>query len=331
MKRSTLAVMALFAACSYAFGQEDPKRQYVVRPPNWVDVTFDTASEEFEADTGKKEIEQRWVKFDIAPDSEVLVSTAVHGVIRLRLASVLINEVEWKYAGESLLGNVPDDLIQVLKECDSLPPRMRAQFRPNLPTSLSAEISFSVFGTPIKSSYSPYPSPRPVSENPQKPYDRPAPLEPDEYQDERPAAAAGYAVVPKRNFAAHFGDYEYERTSEYEQIGKVLANFVEAETNKAEAVAQSFLPMILGNLGHEILALNLSNTEFDKLPQAMKDHIDQVVELQPMRFGFSSYEDYERARDAGFRLSIVPAVSVSVPNDSSAIRSSFPMTIRIRP
>lgn len=331
MKRSILTTIAMLAACAFAHGQEDPKRQYVVRPPNWVGVNFDTASQEFSDDVGKREIEQRWVKFEIAPDSEVLLSTAVHGVIRLRLASVLIQEVEWKYAGESLLGNVPDDLIQVLKKCDSLPPRMRAQFGSNLPTSISAEISFSVFGTPIKSSFTPYPSPRPLSENPQKPYERPAPLKPDEYADARPAALAGYTIEPKRQYAAHMGDYEYERTMEYEQIGKIVASFVDAETNKAESVAQSFLPMILGDLGHEILALNLTNTEFDKLPQAMKDHIDRVVGDQPARFGFSSFEEYEKARDAGFRLSIVPAVSVTIPNDSSAIRSSFPLTIRIRP
>lgn len=331
MKRSTLTSIALLATCAFAYGQEDPKRQYVVRPPNWVGVNFDTASQEFSEDIGKREIEQRWVKFEIAPDSELLLSTAVHGVIRLRLASVLIQEVEWKYAGESLLGNVPDDLIQVLKKCDSLPPDMRAQFGPNLPTSLRPRISYSIFGTPIKANYQPYPAPRPLPDSPHKPYERPDPVDPDDFADARPAASAGYTIEPKRNIATHMGDYEYERTMEYEQIGRLVASFVDAETNKAEAVAQSFLPMILGDLGHEILALNLTNTEFDRLPQAMKYDIDRTVRDQPARFGFTSFEEYEKARDAGFRLSLVPAITVTLPNDSSAIRSSFPLTIRIRP
>lgn len=325
MRTVAVTFLTLLALTSASFGQDVPKRQYVVRPPLWLDVTVDNAIDELKADEGKPEYSQRWVRFDVSADAEVYISTAVHGVVRWRLTSALINEVEWKYTGETLRGTVPDHLVNALATSEGLPSDMRKGLGPGLPVSLNPNIEFSVAGTPIRSAFSPYPSKREVSTDLPKPYSPPTQEPESDKQTARQAITVGYSVLPKT------GDYEFQRQDEYQEIGRLLADFTKTEAKKAEAVARKFLPFVLGNFGHQLLALDLNNTELERTPKEIQDSIDRAVEFQPQKFGFSSFEDYEQARDKGFRLSIVPSLQVFLPYYMNGGVVTFAMGIKIKP
>lgn len=323
-----MALLPVLLLPILAHSQESSiRRQYLVKPVTWSDITFDIASKELKEDEGKLEYEQRWVKFAILEDSEVLVSTSIHGVARARLAAALFTQVEWKYDGSRLRGRVPDGLAKALGESDSISESIRGSFGKGLPVSVEAGVGFSFPGMPQEGYMSISPSPRETATDLPGSYTTPSSEEVKARRPARPSFGPGHEVVPV------VWDGEYDKPEEYAKVSEIVASFVSVEREKAEAAARTMLPVILGNLGHELLALDLNSAEFGRLPERVRDNLERAIELQPQQFGYASYAEFERARDSGLRLKLTPDVRVMLPFKSqpSGATVTYAIPIKIKP
>ncbi len=126
-------------------------------------------------------------------------------------------------------------------------------------------------------------------------------------------------------------DRDFDDQTDYEVIGTMVSNLAQVEAQKAQASARKLLPIILGDLGHQLLALDLNNSEFNQLPEEIRVGIERSIENQPERFGYASFDEFARARDSGLRLSLNPEVQVLLPYFMNGGQVSYAMGVKVKP
>jgi len=258
----------------------------------------------------------------------VLVSTATHRIIDLRLTVAMIEQINWKYSGRVMVGEVPEDLITALASAESLPKEMRAGFGPGMPVSLNPNLAFNILGSSGSGARSLPTRHRDESNQLPRPYTPPDPKVTTPSLRDKPPTTRGISIVA--NTATPRPDRTYDDQREYEEISKLVSNLVQSESQKAQASARKLLPMILGDLGHQLLALDLNNTEFSELPEEIRVGIERSIESQPERYGYATFDEFATARDRGLRLSLVPEVEVLLPYFMNGGRVAYGMGIKIK-
>lgn len=328
-KCSGLVAFVALALPGLVHGQSQSPRQYLVVPPLWVETKYAEAEQEYKQDKDKPDYAQRWIKIELPTKSEVLISTATHRIIDLRLTVAMMEEVKWEYNGRVMVGEVPENLISALADAESLPKDLRAGFGPGLPVSLNPHLAFSFLGSSGSGARSLPTKQRDTSSQLPKPYGPPDPKLTTTSLREKPSTTRGRTIIA--NTATPRPDRTYDDQLEYEEISKLVSNLVQAESQEAQASARKILPVILGDLGHQLLALDLSNTEFNQLPEEIRVGIERSIEDRPESFGYANFEEFARARDSGLRLSLNPEVQVLLPYYMNGGRVSYAMVVKVKP
>lgn len=326
--RRTASLLLAVLVPLTALGQaESAVRKYIVRPHTWNNVSVAVAQSEFNADSAKPEFLQRWLKLSIQDDSEVFISTAVHGIARIRLTTAILSRAEWVYDKESLRATVPDDIANALATSDSISESIRKSFGPGLPVILEAGLGFTFNGQTHEGHMSLPTKPRPNDSPLALKFTPPSEDELKSRLPGKPSFGPGYEIVPD------VFDGTYDSLDEYAKIAEFVADFAKRERKKAEETARGLLPTIIGSLGHELLAMDLNNAEFDKLPNHIKDQLESAIELQPQKYGYSSLEQFHRERDAGLRLKLAPDIRIMLPFklEPSGATATYAIPIKLTP
>lgn len=320
------ATVSVALGAHLAIARPNVARQYIVTPPLWYGVSYEEASKEYKEDLTKPEYARRWEKFVLPTQSEVLLSTATHGIRNKRLTRALYEQVQWRYNGRVMIGQVPDELVKELRNTDSLPKDLRDGFGPGLPAVLEVSLGFEFQATGRSSRTALSAKDRDVETPPQSIYQPPASTDPD--LPSRPATTLGRLIRP---VPGQIPNRASDDQQEYDEIGRWVSDIVMKENDKAGASARSMLPLVLGEDGHKISALDLNNVDFDQLPDVVKLDLERKIEDQPERYGYASYAEFESAREKGIRLSLNPEVSVLLPYFMNGGRVSFGLGVFIRP
>lgn len=328
-KCSGLVAFVALALPGLVHGQSQSPRQYLVVPPLWVETKYAEAEQEYKEDKDKPDYAQRWIKLDLPAETEVLVSTATHRIIDLRLSAAMMDQVKWEFNGNVLVGEVPEDLVSALADAESLPKDMRAGFGPGLPASLNPRLAFSFIGSQASGARSLPTKPRDKSDQLPRPYSPPDPKTTTTPLGEKPPTTRGRSIVANTDTPRN--DREFDDQMDYEVIGTIVSNLARVEAQKAQASARKLLPVILGDLGHQLLALDLNNSEFNQLPEEIRIGIERSIENQPERFGYANFDEFARARDSGLRLSLNPEVQVLLPYYMNGGRVSYAMGVKVKP
>lgn len=321
-------LVSALSISAFAMAQPQPEiRRYVVKPVTWEKLTFSDAEREYNEDNGKPEYSQRWFKVTLLTNSEVFFSTSLHGVARMRLGAAVLQQVKWENNGQVLEGKVTKELAEALGTSDGMNEIVRSNIGPGMPVQLEAGLNFSISGNPDQSRLTFNPTNPEKLAEPPKSYSPPGQEELAKRPPAKPRVGPGHAIVPVVT-GTTFDDQD-----EYEEIARLFASFVRVEREKAAAVARALLPKIIGDKAYGLLALDLNNAEFDRLPVEVQEQLKSAIKESPSAFGYKSYDDFERAMEAGVRLSLKPEINVLMPfrMPPNNTPSTYALPIRIRP